>query len=133
MTKKVISVNENDTAADAAQKMKSADIGSVVVQNNNGLSGIITDRDIVLRNIATGKSADSTCKDIMSSRLITADPEMSVERAAELMSSNQIKRIPVVENGKTVGVVAMADIVQAGVGEEEKDKVVEGITKQRFR
>lgn len=133
MTKKVISVNENDTATDAAQKMKSADIGSVVVHNNNGLSGIITDRDIVLRNIATGKSADSTCRDIMSSSLITADPEMSVERAAELMSSNQIKRIPVVENGKTVGMVAMADIVQAGVGEEEKDKVVEGITKQRIR
>ena len=104
------------TIEEVAQMMKAHDCGAIpVVESMDSPKpvGIITDRDIVVRLIAEGKSAgEATAKDAMSEGLATASADMSLEAVGELMERNQVRRIPVVdEDGKVIGVVSQADFV----------------------
>lgn len=111
MTDDLKSVDRNTLVDEAAELMRECDIGALPVCEGAGIVGIITDRDIVLRSV----SADSppsgvTCGDIMSSAIISGSPDMDVREAAKIMSANQIRRLPVVESGKLVGMVSLGDI-----------------------
>lgn len=111
MTKNVAFLNPTSTVTEAAQLMQKYNIGSVPVCDQNGVVGIVTDRDIVVRNVAHGTNSQSMkVSDVMTSQITTTTPEADVNDVSRIMSQNQIRRIPVVENNKVVGIVSLGDI-----------------------
>ena len=111
MTTDPISLSADSTVADAARKMREADIGPVIVLDGGKVSGIVTDRDIVVRVVAEGKDPASTSlKMIASEQLVTLEPDSSVGDAIALMKKKAIRRVPVVEKGKPVGIVSLGDL-----------------------
>jgi len=91
--------------------MRDLNIGAVPVVDGERPVGIITDRDIVLRCVAEEKDATKVkASEIMTKKLITVNPEINVKEAAKIMAEHQIRRLPVVENGKLVGIVSLGDL-----------------------
>jgi len=112
MTKDVIAVSPDTSVLDAAQIMKDKNIGAVpICTDEMNVEGIITDRDIVLRVVCAEKDPKKIkCKDVMSDRLIVGKTDMEVESALDLMGDVQVRRLPVVEDGRLVGFVALGDM-----------------------
>ena len=112
MTKQVISVGAGEPVSVAARLMARYNLGALPVRGTDGrLEGIVTDRDIVLRCIAAGKSPKSVrVHELMTGRVATAAPDTDVSAAAGIMASEQVRRLPVVEQGRLVGMVSLADI-----------------------
>jgi len=111
MTRDVAYVNPASTVIEAAQLMQKHNVGSVPVCDQSGVIGIVTDRDIIVRNVAHGKSPQSTpVKDVMTSQVTTVNPDMDVNDVSRIMSQNQIRRIPVTDNNKLVGMLSLGDI-----------------------
>ena len=115
MTSNPTTIEPTTTAQQAARTMKSEDVGSLPIVEGDKLVGVITDRDLAIRIIAEGKGIDTPVADVASKDVVTIDPQQSLEEAARLMATNQIRRLPVVEeDGRLVGILAQADIAQAG-------------------
>ncbi|EHQ90253.1 CBS domain-containing protein [Desulfosporosinus youngiae] len=111
MTQQVDWVAPTASIAEIARLMKNKDVGSIPICEDKKVIGMITDRDIVLKVIADGLNWESkTAKDIMNSQVITVTADQDVHEAAHLMSEYQIRRLPVVEQGKLVGIVALGDL-----------------------
>ena len=111
MTKDVASLRSDDSIERAAQLMKQYNCGSIPVCTQDKLIGIVTDRDIALRSIASGKDATrQRVGDIMTDQVVFGSPDMDVNEAASLMSDRQIRRLPIVENNNLIGIVALGDI-----------------------
>lgn len=115
MKQSVISVAPEDTAMTASRLLSRHNIGSLPVCTNDGkLQGIVTDRDIVLRCVASGKNPEITpVSDIMSRNIISVSPADEVSAAATLMSSEKIRRLPVVEKGRVTGMLSLGDIAKS--------------------
>jgi CBS domain-containing protein len=114
MTKSVKTVQTGSTVREAVQKMNKFDIGSIVVMDNKRPVGIITERDILRKIVEQGIDPSVVkANDIMSYPLITAEPDQSIEEAARLMAKKGIKKLPVVEDGRLVGIVTSMDIMKA--------------------
>jgi len=113
MNRGVKIVRPEDTVKYAAQLMNESRIGSLVVVSGTGvIVGIVTERDILTDVVATGKSADDVkVEDVMTKELITVSPNSSLEEAADLMTENRIKKLPVVEGGKLLGIVTATDLI----------------------
>jgi CBS domain-containing protein len=91
--------------------MRDRDIGDILVMEGDRLQGIVTDRDIVVRCVADGKDLSSaTLADAVSSDLVTVTPDTEITAAAQLMADRAIRRLPVVEDGRPVGVVSLGDL-----------------------
>ena len=120
MSKNLITVNRDDTIKKAAELMRQYDIGIIPVLDNNGsLKGVITDRDIVTRSVSKGDDVDRTCVcECMSKSTICANPEQQVSDAAKTMAAQQVKRVPVVENGCLCGILSIGDISRNGCDTE---------------
>ncbi|RSL29588.1 CBS domain-containing protein [Salibacterium salarium] len=119
MTTNVETCKPDDTVYEAAKKMKEYHIGSIPVTQEDNLMGMITDRDIVLRCIAEKKPETTKISDVMSSSIITAEPDMDVHEAARMMAEKQIRRLPIVENQQLAGIAALGDLaVEEGTDEE---------------
>lgn len=99
----------SDSIEDVARKMRNSDVGSIPVIDGDKLVGIVTDRDIVIRSVAEGNTGAKVA-DLMSSSLVTGKPDMSVHEAAEKMAREEIRRLPIVDNDKLVGMVALGDL-----------------------
>lgn len=111
MTKVVTTITPEDTVERAAQMMKEHNVGSIPVCRGEEVVGIITDRDITLRSSAQGQNVrQQKVSEIMSSNPVTGTPNMDVHEAARLMSERQIRRLPIVDNNKVVGIVALGDL-----------------------
>lgn len=111
MTDRVDSVTPNASVVEIAKLMRTKDVGSIPVCDDKKVIGMITDRDIVLKVVADGIDIQSKmAKDIMNSQVITVSPNQDVHEAANLMSEYQIRRLPVVEQGNIVGIVALGDL-----------------------
>ncbi len=111
MTHQVASVNPRTNVVEAAQLMQKHDVGAIPVCEGEKILGILTDRDIVVRNIAHGRDPYSTpVQDIMTTKITSVNPEMSLNQAAGIMANEQIRRVPVVENEKLVGMVSLGDL-----------------------
>ena len=112
MTNPVIRINPEESVAVAARTLDRYNIGALPVCGTDGrLCGLITDRDIVTRCLAAGRSASSTpVRDVMTAKVITARPDMEVALAAGLMGREQIRRLPVMENGRLCGMVSLGDL-----------------------
>jgi CBS domain-containing protein len=111
MTSNVRAAAPTDSLADAAQAMKQEDVGSLPVVQDDRLVGILTDRDIVLRAVAERVDPQSIhVGDVASRELVTVAPEQDLDEALALMARNRVRRLPVVEDGRLVGVLAQADV-----------------------
>jgi len=113
MSTPVETVKLEATAYDAANILKNKDIGClVVIDDAMKPVGIITEKDLVHKVVARNlKSKDVLIKDIVSPKLITVSPKATIIEAAKLMARKNIKRLPVVENGKVIGIITVSDIV----------------------
>jgi FOG: CBS domain len=111
MSKDVAKLRSDDSIERAAQLMKQYNCGSIPVCTQDKLIGIVTDRDIAVRSVASGKDVSAQqVKDIMTDSVVFGSPEMEVCDAARLMSDRQIRRLPIVENNSVIGIVALGDI-----------------------
>ena len=109
MTSNPRTVSPEDTIQNAARIMRDEDTGVVPVVENGRAVGVVTDRDIVVRAVADGQ-LDRSVREIVSGDVITARPDMSTKEAAQLMSEHQVRRLPVVENERLVGIVSIGDL-----------------------
>ncbi|HEY3160418.1 MAG TPA: CBS domain-containing protein [Vicinamibacterales bacterium] len=111
-------VTLGDSIQNAARIMRDCDTGAVPVVDNGRPVGIVTDRDIVVRAVADGAQLNRPVREIVTGSIICATPEMSTREAADLMSEHQVRRLPVVENERLVGIVSLGDLAV----KEAKDK-----------
>ncbi len=111
MSTDIACIGLDDSIQKAAQLMKRYDVGSLPVCRQDEVVGIVTDRDIALRSVAEGQDIKSqTVRDVMSQDVLVGEPDMNVHEAAKMMSQNQIRRLPIVNNGHLVGMVSLGDI-----------------------
>jgi CBS domain-containing protein len=118
MTPNPQSVSPGDSIQNAARIMRDNDTGAVPVVENGRPVGIVTDRDIVVRAVAEDGQLNRPVRDIVSGNVVCATPDMSTHEAADLMSEYQVRRLPVVENDRLVGIVSLGDLAV----KEAKDK-----------
>ncbi len=130
MSGQIIAIGPEETVSVAARSLSRNNIGSLPVCTADGkLRGMVTDRDIVLRSVAADEDAgQQTVREIMTRRLITVGPEDGAELAAGLMAREQVRRLPVVEGGKLVGMVTTKDLLQAPGMTMEAIRALEGIS-----
>jgi CBS domain-containing protein len=111
MTPNPVTMPGTASVHEAARAMRDQDIGDVVVIEHQQVCGIVTDRDIVVRTVAEAQNpANITLGDICSHSLLTVTPTDSVEHAVRLMRTHAIRRLPVVDGGKAVGIVSLGDL-----------------------
>ena len=112
MTKNVVRIHPDEPVEVAARALTHYNVGAMPVCGSDGrLCGMVTDRDLVTRCVASGRSTGTTTvRDVMTGRVVCAGPEMDVGAAAHLMGSQQVRRLPVVENGKLCGVLSLGDM-----------------------
>jgi CBS domain-containing protein len=111
MTAKPLALQEGTTLVEAASAMRNHDVGDVVLLNDDQVTGIVTDRDITVRAVAEGMDPNSTVlAQIASKDLTTISPEATVDEAVELMRRQSVRRLPVVEEGRAVGIVSLGDL-----------------------
>jgi len=111
MTKQVISVDSSASANDAAKMMEDAEVGAIIVMEGNEPRGIITDRDFAIKVAAHAYPIDTPVRRIMSVPLITITPDESILVAADLMASRKIRKLPVLDEDKVIGIITATDLV----------------------
>jgi len=112
MTAGPITLDRDASLAEAARVMRDRGIGDVIVVEGDDAAGIVTDRDIVIRGVAEGADPNRTrLGQVVSGDLTSVAPDDPVERAIELMREKAVRRLPVLEGGKPVGVVSLGDLV----------------------
>ena len=131
MTTDVITCTPSTPIMEVAKHMKNNDIGSLPVVDNNQLVGLITDRDVIVRCIALGLDPNKTqAQDCMTKNPVTVTPETDAHEAADLMSSEQVRRLPVVRDGKLVGICVLGDLAVMSVHVDEAGDALSGISEQ---
>jgi CBS domain-containing protein len=111
MTTNPRTVNADATVLEAAQVMRDSDIGDVIIVDNREVTSIVTDRDIAVRGVAEGRDAESTAVgEIATSGVEAIEPEASVDDALRMMREHDIRRLPVVKDGRPVGIVSLGDL-----------------------
>lgn len=112
MSNPVIRIQPDESVAVAARTLARYNIGALPVCGNDGrVCGLVTDRDIVTRCLAANRSPSTTMvRDVMTSQVVSARPDMDASLAAGLMGREQIRRLPVIENGKLCGMVSLGDL-----------------------
>lgn len=128
MTSSVETVGPDQTAREAASFMLSADTGSIPVCEDNKVIGMITDRDIAVRGVASGKGPDCSVRDLMSSEIVCARDSDDVQAVALRMSEAQVRRLPVLDaSDKLVGMVSLGDLARETSG-ESAHRALEGVS-----
>ena len=116
----VSTIGPDDTVYDAIKKMANENIGSLVVMDGEKIIGIITERHYARNVFLKGKTSPNTLvKDIMSTRVICAWPEQSVEECMAVMTDKSVRHLPVLENKSLVGLVSIGDLVKSIIGDQK--------------
>jgi CBS domain-containing protein len=111
MTHDPRTVDASDPVVEAARQMRDGDVGDVIVTQDGQVTGIVTDRDIVVRAVADGRAPDSTpVSEVATSDLQALEPSQSVDEAVQAMREHDIRRLPVVDGGRPVGIVSLGDL-----------------------
>jgi len=128
MTTDVKTISSSNSISEAASIMKTLDIGAVPVVKDNMPIGIVTDRDIIIRGVATGKNSNDSVSSVMTTDVITLSPDADVHDAADIMAAKQIRRLPIVENKQLVGIVAIGDMAVESIFENEAGEALHNIS-----
>jgi len=124
MTKKVLVTKPDISVREAAKIMTKYRVGSLVVVENNELAGIVTELDMIWKVVAGDLDPNTTLvKDIMTKKVKTIDADKTLEEAAEIMVNSQIKKLPVIENKKLVGILTATDLISV------QPKLIEALAK----
>jgi CBS domain-containing protein len=116
----LISVRPADTVLRAATRMNEEGIGGVLVMDGDDLAGIFTERDVLRRVVAAGLDpARTTVGQVLTSSVVTCEPQTSIDECAALMTARHIRHLPVREAGRLVGLVTIGDILAFRVSEQE--------------
>ncbi|WP_188197795.1 CBS domain-containing protein [Nonomuraea sp. SYSU D8015] len=111
MTPTPVTLPSQATLADAAKRMRDCNIGDVLVVDDGRLRGIVTDRDIVVRGIAADQDPHQTqLSEVCSREMVCCSPEDDAEHVVEVMRERAVRRIPLVEHGRLVGIVSLGDV-----------------------
>lgn len=115
MTRNVVSINQEESVAVAARTLAHHNIGILPVCGKDGkLCGLVTDRDLVTRCLAAGKLPETTrVRDVMTSNIVCVRPDADAATAAMLMGRRQVRRLPVMEDGRLCGMVSIGDLAQS--------------------
>lgn len=125
MTTRPLTMPASATLSDAARQMRDADIGNVIVAESDSIRGIVTDRDIAVRGVAEDLDPSTTALgEILTEQVITVAPHDDAVAAADLMRTYAIRRLPVMDDGRLVGVVSLGDLAV----EREPDSVLADIS-----
>ena len=128
MTEGPRSIGTSATVVEAARLMREQHIGSLPITDNEQLVGMITDRDIATRVVAEAADPKTTSVgDVYSRDLISVEPDKDLDEALQLMARHQVRRLPVVESGRLVGIVTQADVAR-GANEKRAGELVEAIS-----
>ena len=111
MTNQVISVDSSVSVNDAAKMMESSEVGAIIVMEGNEPRGIVTDRDFAIKIAAHAYPIDTPVRRVMSFPLITIGPDEPISVAADLMSTRKIRKLPVMDEDKIIGIVTATDLV----------------------
>ena len=111
MTEKPLALQAGTTLTEAARAMRDHDVGTVVLLDDDQIAGIVTDRDITIRAVAEGMDPNNTVlSQVGSQELATVSPDTSLDEAVKLMRSRAVRRLPVVEDGRPIGIVSIGDL-----------------------
>jgi CBS domain-containing protein len=128
MTSDVETCTLLDNVFEVAVKMKELNVGAIPIVDEGRLVGMITDRDIVIRGIAEKHPPSSKVEAVMSDHLVTASPEMSTQEATKLMAQHKIRRLPVVDGEKLIGIVALGDFAVNELTDEQAQHALSEIS-----
>ncbi|MDH3901642.1 MAG: CBS domain-containing protein [Xanthomonadales bacterium] len=118
----VLSVDINETVLDAISLMAQVNIGAVLVQQDDSIAGIFTERDYLQKIALESRSSPQTkVGDVMTSPVISADPGDSIQQCMETMTTCHCRHLPVVENGKLLGIVSIGDLVKKMLDEKQNE------------
>lgn len=111
MTKEPVLLQADETLAQAARRMRDQDIGDVLVMKDGKLKGIVTDRDLAIRAVADGKDPNKTrVEEVCSAELMTIPADRPIDEAVAMMRMKAVRRLPVVEGDRPVGVLSIGDL-----------------------
>ena len=129
MTKNPCAIDADQPVAHAAKMMRDENVGLAPIVEGQKLVGTLTDRDIAIRVVAEGKDPQkTTVREVATTSVVTIDPNQDLAEALRLMAQNQVRRLPVVEDGRLAGIVAQADVAKHS-SDEQTGEVVEEISK----
>jgi len=129
MTRDVVTIDLHKTIFDAAKLMSEKKVGCLVIMDGEVPVRIVTERDFVRRVVAKKLPLDVKIQEIMSKSLITVDPDASIREAARLMLKNKIRRIPVVEENKLVGIIVVSDFARQLSKKTITEKILEAMAR----
>jgi CBS domain-containing protein len=130
MTRNVELAAPGQTIAEAARLMANLDVGALPVGENDRLVGMITDRDIVVRGLAQGRSVDTPIRDVMSSEIRYCYEDQSLEDVARNMADIQVRRLPVLNRDKRlVGIVSLGDIATSDQNPQQSGEALSGVSR----
>jgi CBS domain-containing protein len=132
MTTNVETCSLLDNMYEVALKMKELNVGAIPIVDEGTLVGMITDRDIVIRGTAEKHPGSTKVEEIMSKELITVTPDTTTEEASRLMADNQVRRLPVVDNGKLVGIVSLGDFAVRDMTDSQAKKALSEISESNY-
>ncbi|ULT58463.1 CBS domain-containing protein [Neobacillus drentensis] len=121
-----------DNIFEVAVKMKELNVGAIPIVDKEKIVGMITDRDIVIRGVAEKHPGSTKVEDIMSKELISVSPDASSREAAKLMADHQIRRLPVVENEKLIGIVSLGDFAIRELTDDQAKEALSEISEQNY-
>lgn len=111
MTQNPVTLPRTAAVTDAAKRMRDEDIGDVIVMNDGDMCGLVTDRDIVVRAVAEGADPQFTkLGEICSAEVVTVGPDDSIDDAVRIMRERAVRRVPVVEGNRPIGIVSIGDL-----------------------
>ena len=117
----VLAVAPDDPVLEAIRAMAEHHVGALLVMQNNELLGILSERDYARKVILLGRSsADTAVREIMTSPVVTVSPLSTLDECMRLVAVRRVRYLPVVENGRTVGVVSIGDLVKATIEEQQR-------------
>jgi CBS domain-containing protein len=121
-----------DNVFEVAVKMKELNVGAIPIVDQDKIVGMITDRDIVVRGVAEKHPGSTKVEDIMSSKLVTINADATTNEAAELMAEHQIRRLPVVEGDKLIGIVSLGDFAIRKMTDDQAKEALTEISEQNY-
>ena len=117
MTPDPVGVYYEQTVAEAARVMRDAGVGAVLVVSGESLSGMVTDRDLVIRGLADGAGPDSPVGPLCSEKLVGVDANADLADAEKLIREHAVRRLPVIDSGQIVGMVSLGDLASSAAPE----------------